>query len=695
MRQEERYRLIRLIGRGSIGEVWLAEDNLIKRQVALKFLMVLGQLGRFEGEEATRNFFREARAIVGLSHPNIATIYDIGEWEGRYFISMEYLEGETLSEVIKRGPLDPLKASWIVAQVADALAYAHANGVVHGDIKPKNVFLKPDGTVKITDFGIARMIGADAKAKMGIIIGALAYMSPEQLEGKKIDGRTDIFSTGVILYEMLSGVKPFGEDSSESTIYKLVYESPPALSSLTPHVPEWLKGVVERAIAKRPSDRFQEADELAEELRRNLHFSSPKSPVFISEKENEVSGKSPSLETLGILHSDGTEPNFFSCPACGSLQKPGNKYCGSCGLPISDPQTPYGQIADSNSTPVTIKTLAPPETIPGLVSLESEAKGKSKKSGLIALCMVLILAAGALAIFLISQSDSGADIAEEKVRESKEASNSGDYEKALALAEEAIQASGDYAPAYLARAEARIGLKNYQEALDDCSKAIELDPKQAEAYCKQGKAHLEMRQYDEAISDYHEALKKDDQCAEAYNGLGLAYRYQKNKDDCLENLRKAVGLDPENLTYRNDLAWALSSFGEYQKALEEYDAILEKNTKYYRAFLGRGHAYLGLKMPEKALEDLDKALSIKPDLFYAYLYRSDALNMLGRYEEELETTEKALQIEPDNGSAHARRGRARDALGHTDMAISDYQEAIRLGYQGEWVKNRLQELGAL
>jgi serine/threonine-protein kinase len=221
----------------------------MNRRVAVKELSLPATLSGQARRERIERFYREARAAGAMSHPAIVTIYEVGEDDGRYFIAMEYLEGQTLRERLQNGPLPLSEAVRIISVLCDALSYAHARGVIHRDIKPDNVHLLPGGEVKLTDFGIARITHEESLTLDGQIFGTPSYMSPEQVVGKHIDSRSDIFSLGILLYEMLSGRKPFTGDSVVTITYRILHDDLPGL----PSVPVIVDSVVRRAAAKDPA----------------------------------------------------------------------------------------------------------------------------------------------------------------------------------------------------------------------------------------------------------------------------------------------------------------------------------------------------------------------------------------------------------------------------------------------------------
>src|SRR5437763_1256051 len=252
-----RYEVEELVGRGGMSSVYKARDRLLERHVALKILH-----DQYSADqEFVERFKREARAVARLSHPNIVTVIDRGEDEGHQFIVFEYIDGENLKELIVRnGRLSVNDALELGLQVARALAFAHDQGLVHRDVKPQNVLLNGDGRAKVTDFGIARSLDVDGFTQAGTVLGTSDYIAPEQASGQSVDSQTDVYSLGVVLYELLAGDVPFRGESFVAVALKHVNEPPPNLLEVRRDVPRRLAEAIDRALEKDPKRRFPSMD---------------------------------------------------------------------------------------------------------------------------------------------------------------------------------------------------------------------------------------------------------------------------------------------------------------------------------------------------------------------------------------------------------------------------------------------------
>jgi hypothetical protein len=262
-----RYELLELIGSGGMSAVWKAHDRMLDRTVAIKILH--DQFAT--DEEYVERFRREARSVAQLSHPNIVTVIDRGEEDGRQYIVFECVEGENLKQLIERtGRLPVRDALEMAVQMGRALGFAHSRGLVHRDVKPQNVLLNEDGQAKMTDFGIARSVDVQGVTITGTVLGTSEYIAPEQARGQRVDSLTDVYSLGVVLYELLTGSVPFQGENFVAIALRHVNEEPPSVFERRPDVPPRVAMAVERAMAKRPEDRFGSMDEFVAELEDEL-----------------------------------------------------------------------------------------------------------------------------------------------------------------------------------------------------------------------------------------------------------------------------------------------------------------------------------------------------------------------------------------------------------------------------------------
>jgi serine/threonine-protein kinase len=356
----DRYELVNHIARGGMAQVYLAKDVLLDRPVALKVLFPELSVDRAFVER----FRREARAAANLTHPNIVSVYDWGQGERTYFIVMEYVDGQTLSRLLRDGALDPVRAATIGADVAAALEFAHRRGVIHRDIKPGNVLIDSSGRVKVADFGIARAIGASEDlTQTGSVMGTATYFSPEQAQGHTVDVRSDVYSLGVVLYEMVTGKAPFSGDSPVAIAYKHVKEEPVPPTALDPTIPAGYEAIVLKALAKNAADRYQTAEELRADL---LRFAAGQ-PVAAEVEATRVGaavGATAAMAATGVMGMDATRVQ----------NAPG-------------------------------ATTALPRTMTGGAGGPGSDAGRRSRGPLVAVIVLLLLAIIAAAVFFIGRSE--------------------------------------------------------------------------------------------------------------------------------------------------------------------------------------------------------------------------------------------------------------------------------------------------
>jgi serine/threonine-protein kinase len=354
----ERYELLEICGTGGMSTVYKAHDQLLERNVALKVLHP--HYG--EDEEYVERFRREARAVAQLSHPNIVTVIDRGEADGHQFIVFEFIDGENLKELVGRsGPLPVRRAIELAVAVAEGLAFAHQHGLVHRDVKPQNVLLNGDGEAKVTDFGIARSLDVEhGVTQTGTVMGTSNYLSPEQASGKPVTPATDVYSLGIVLYELLTAEVPFPGDNFVAVAMKHLNDSPPDILQIRPDVPLRLASALDRALEKDPARRFPSMNEFAAELRQSLQelgsfdaehtFIAP-SPVLRESAPHRVRAgrrRWPLYLLLGLLGAAAIAAGALTLG--GSKGKPAGAGASAAGVPVAlagvsgyDPQGTGGE----------------------------------------------------------------------------------------------------------------------------------------------------------------------------------------------------------------------------------------------------------------------------------------------------------------------------------------------------------------
>jgi serine/threonine protein kinase len=344
-----KYRIVDKLGRGGMGTVYKAVDQTLDREVAIKVLNPdltdADLLKRFRGEAVT---------LARLNHPGIATIYELHHQDDELLMVMEFVRGETFHDLSDRlGPLAPPQAAHLCMQVLDALGHAHRGGVVHRDLKPANLMITEGGVVKVMDFGIARVLGSEHFTHGGYMMGTPAYMAPEQVLGREIDGRADLYSVGVVLYRLLSGHLPFKADTAISMVQMQISEAPTPITTFRPDLPDWCKAIIDRSLAKSPSDRFQSAEEFRAAL------IAPVTPQALGEMPTLSTPSPPGLPLdldMTVPHRTPTPMRTSSAiPAVpGNTVRPGTPVTSPIQPAVSAPPTPTNTPLPEKTTTVVL-----------------------------------------------------------------------------------------------------------------------------------------------------------------------------------------------------------------------------------------------------------------------------------------------------------------------------------------------------
>jgi serine/threonine-protein kinase len=682
------YRIIKELGAGGMGEVYLAEDTRLGRQVALKFLPASFQ---YDPERRSR-LLAEARATSSLRSPHIAAIYDIGEHEGTMFLVMEYVDGELLSAKLKRGPLAILEVINIASQIADALAEAHALGIVHCDVKSSNLIINERGLAKMLDFGLARADDSnieetDHRTKkvgeqtaVGVVAGTLSYMSPEQALGHAIDHRSDVFSLGVVIYETLSGRLPFEGDSTTDVVDKIVHSEAPSISRLNYAVPAELERITRKCLEKEPDRRYQSMRELLTDLRNLQRDNDPGSQTAAGlRRKTDVIGRTrarKAIDSIAVLPMENLSP------------EPETEY-------LSDGLTE--SIINNLSQIRRLRVMARSTVFryKGLTSSDPQVVGN--ELGVRAVLVGRVLHRGDSLVVKAELVDTidGAHIWGANFNKrlsdifSIEAEISHEISEALKIKLTSAQKKG-LARRYTENAEAyQLYLKGryhwnkrtedgIRKSIEYFEQAIELDPKYALAYAGLADAHNLMASYSakplatpflRAKATALKALRLDDGLAEAHVALAAVKLWREfDLPGGERGFRRAIELNPGYATAHFWLALHLAGIEAMDEALSEIKLAHELDPLSRVINLNLARVFYFARQYDDSIEQCRKTIEMYPDYLIAHRRLGIAYAEKGMFEEAEGEFKKALALSENDtetmsamGYAYAAAGRIEDA----------------------------------
>jgi non-specific serine/threonine protein kinase len=538
------YKIMEKLGQGGMGVVYLAQDTKLDRKVAIKFLPHSIAVTPEEKER----FKIEARASAALSHPNIATIYAIEECDGQTFIVMEYINGQELKEKIKSGPLPLQDIMSIAYQIAEGLEASHKAGVIHRDIKSQNIMLTDDGKVKIMDFGLAKIKGGSQVTKVGATVGTVSYMAPEQMQGGNVDGRADIFSFGVILFELLTGTMPFGGEHEAAIMYSIQNEEPLSIQDLRPDVPKSLIKIILRMLEKNPQNRYKGATEFISDL------SNSQQAVSIQRKVTDDGKKS-----IAVMYFENI-----------SSEKESDYFCAGI---TEDIITDLSKIKELKVIPRTdvlifrnkeINTSQIADALQVNYILEGSVRKAANKMRI-----------NAQLLDVGNGSHVWAERFDRNVDDIFELQNE--------IAQKIFQA--------LKVSLTDTEKETLQAKPTDNLKAYDLYMRGRELVNRRGKNYNE-----EAIVMFEQAISMDPNFASAYAGLAEAYSYMYEWYDgktlwlekCIECNQKALTLDPDSVEAKFGIAMVYFYQKRISESKTELEGIVEDNPKFYPAYIRLG-----------------------------------------------------------------------------------------------------------
>jgi serine/threonine protein kinase/lipoprotein NlpI len=634
-----RYTIIEELGRGGMGVVYKAEDTKLKRTVALKFLPP--ELTHVP--DVRERFTREAQAAAALDHPNICTVHEFDEAEDKTFISMAYVEGQSLRKKLESGPLELDEALRIATQVAEGLKEAHTKGVVHRDIKSANIMIDARGLVKVMDFGLARVAGSTLVTREGMTMGTVTYMSPEQARGREVDHRTDIWSFGVMLYEMITGKLPFQGEHEQAVIYSVLKEKPEPISNLKPDIPKSIEQVVSKALEKDPNKRYQQAEELLDDLKSISAGIVPEEIKVRLRKEKLRKRKRAIvyagaaalviiLAVLGFMILKGPPETIESIAV----------------LPL---ENLTGDVEkDYFVDGVTDEVIGELSQISALRVISRQSVMRYRESDKLLPEIARELNVDAVVVGSVQQAGESVRIRVQLIDALPEERNLWvqTYEQPMT---EILAMYNEVARAIVN--EVQITLTPTEKTR--LATAHQVNPQAYEAYLK-GMSHLYRftpQEIDAALHYFEQALEADPDYALAYVGISFVW-------GCREQFGLVI---PSEATPKNKAA--------AQKALELDDTLPEVHYKW-----------AGIKTWsdwdwEAGEQAFKRALELKPNFAEALAYYSNLLCYMDRLDEALAMAERAQQLDPVNSVILSISATTYEYLRRYDDVIELYKTALQ------------------
>jgi serine/threonine protein kinase/tetratricopeptide (TPR) repeat protein len=711
-----RYEIISAIGTGGMGEVYLARDSKLDREVALKFLSSF----LCRDEECRVRFKREAQAAARLNHPNIVTIFDVGEHNGRPLFSMEYVEGYSLRQLIKQGDAPLKEVIQIAVQVCRGLHAAHTRGIIHRDIKPANILIDADNRARIVDFGLASVSDAAQLTKPGSLAGTTSYISPEQVSGKKADHRSDLFSFGVVLYQMITSHSPFKKESTAATFNSILNDTPEPLARYRGDVPEKLQQAVQKLLSKDPTLRYQSAAELSDDLSRIIDDL----PAEDSGTRPARSQAEPSIAVLPFTNLTGDKTQDYFCDGIAEEIINGLSHLRSLrvvartsSFACRDRQEDVREIGRRLGVHTLLEgsVRRSGERLRVTAQLVNTADGyhvwserfdRDKEDIFAIQDEISASVAERLKVDLLGKEGiMTADRHTENVeayhlylkgRHLWNKRTPDALKKSLEHFKQALAEDPQYALAYAGLADAYSVLYAFRAltheeahapAREAAEKALQLNDSLAETHASMGHVvHAFQKDPQSAEKYYKKALSINPDYTAARHWYSIALDKIGRHDEALEEAEHALKIDPLSPFLLNSLAFLRRRNGNWDGAAEAFEQCLEvdpnnETTRVnYAIFLAQaGRAADGLSQIRSAME-------IVPDSAWVNGVYGSLLYYAQKYDEAAGQMEKAAAMNPQTAMGHLLLGKIHLANGQYHKAHAEFSQAKELssGPTGDW-----------
>ena len=726
-----KYRLIEQLGRGGFASVYKAYQPRLDRYVAVKVL----HPHLVEGEDFLARFEREAKAVARLRHPHIIIVHDFDVEDNTYFMVMEFIEGQSLKERMEeltaaKVHMPLAEVQRIIDDVASALDYAHGRGMLHRDIKPSNVVINKSGDSFLADFGIARILSNSQFTATGALIGTPAYMSPEQGQGLSVSSASDVYSLGIMLYELLVGRVPFDADTPLAIIFKHISDVLPSVRAFRPELPEALERVTYKALAKHPEDRYQKPGELAQALRDALASEHKAETVARPSEEpppeaiavETPESASAKAATLAVERESEEQPDeaLEEAHEAAELER----------MKAATVAVERGMEADLEGTIVAMDESIPslagePEPKVELTETVVEGAAKPKKAtpalkrrglskpvmigGIAIIGLILLIGMGAILfnVFSPGEKESTLSVAQiwdelstdKPANSPKPTENLGltffeqgmillhdkhDYGAAIDQFNKAIRAGFKDPDVYFNRGVAcnewtfYEGECGYEKAIQDYDQAIQLDPNRAYFYNERAWSYTLLGDLESALRDYDNATAREPDNPHYWNQKADILSRLGDFDGAFAAIGRAIELLPGEPSFYGTRAQIYANMGDRESAIRELTRAIELDPRNPDWLINRGWDKYELEDFQGAIADFSRAIELRPDDIWIYVGRAHAYARSENREAAIHDLDTMVELEPDNPDVYVQRGHVFVWMGDPDAAAEEFKKALEL-----------------